>query len=112
SLQDMSGLFVYILKQVVSLNFLFPLIAFLLLVTHLIRKQKYFLLIITLLYCSFLLLLIFQRLASFDITYPMSNDVAYYIQGAFYSLLLIVVALLFYEIKDTSIIQNNVFKTS
>lgn len=112
SLQDMLGLLDYILKEIVSLNFFFPLIVFLLLTRHLIRKQQYFLFIVTTLYCVFLLLLIFLRLGSIDVTYPLSSDAKYYFQGAFYSLLLLVVALWFYETKDLSIINRSVIKTS
>lgn len=112
SLQDISGLLVYIFKEIISLNFFFPLIIFLLLVRHLIKKQKYFLLIVTVCYCSVLLLLIILRLASFDVTYPLSNDPKYYFQGAFYSLLLLIISLWFYEIKEQSIINSTVIKTS
>jgi hypothetical protein len=110
--RDLSGLFVYLLKEVVSLNFLFPLIALLLLVRHLVKKEKYFLLVVTIFYLGVLALLVFLRLASFDVTYPLSNDPKYYFQGAFYSLLFVIVSLWFYEIKNTSIVNSTVFKTA
>lgn len=113
-IMDITGIWMYLLKEILSLNFSFPLLAFIFLAIFQIKSKRYLLLVITTLYILGIVLLVLLRLASHMGSYPLSNDITFYAQAAFYSPLFITVALLFYEAKRTeclrSIIHNRAVK--
>lgn len=112
NVSDMSGLVVYVFKEIISLNFFFPLVAFFLLSRLLVKKKKYLLLVATVLYCCLLLLLIILKIGGGDVAYPLSKDPNYYFQGGFYAILLLVVSLWLYETDKHTFVNSNIIKTA
>jgi hypothetical protein len=111
-LREMSGILIYFLIQIIRFNYVLPLILFTGSLALLFRNKKYLIGFATALYSALFFALILYKLIPYNAEYPLSSDVEFYIQGAFYSLFLMFAANFFYLIQkqNESIMKRTTVK--
>ena len=113
SLKDLNGVFFYLFTELISLNFLIPVLLFFSSIFILIKKKSNvtaFLLICNVL---ILFLIIVFKLATFKSNYPVSQNIEFYMEGAFLVLWMLIIPVFFFWINRfyPLLLQNNLWKT-
>ncbi|MBI1286606.1 MAG: hypothetical protein GC178_03415 [Flavobacteriales bacterium] len=101
-ISDMGGILMYLGTQTVGLVYLIPLMMLIDTVRLCIASQRLLFLVIYLIIATTFGLLIMYKLITYDADYPLSNEVEFYIEGAFYSLILMFASVFLY-LNQTSV---------
>jgi hypothetical protein len=109
---DMLGVFIFLLKEFFDLNYLIPLCFYIASVYILYKKRKYLSILIIFFYLTAFFFLAIFKLATWNANYPLSSDIEYYLQGTFYSMTLLIMAIFLYLVYKyfADIINNTASK--
>lgn len=112
-IKNMGGIMVFLAKEVIGLYYLIPIILLALTILLLFQRRRYISIFVTVFYLIGVLLLIFFKLASYSSEYPLSTDYNFYMQGAFYLLIMIIAAIFLFEVQNQrpKLIFDRVVKT-
>lgn len=97
-LSEYSGIVVHLVKDIISLAYLIPLLFFGITIYILVKMKQFLNLFLFFCFSGTMLIIVLSKLATYKSGYPLSDNVEFYLQGAFFNIWMLVIPISFFWI--------------